>query len=86
MKYKFKFLQRKRQFENFNIREHGEYIDSSAEMSGADPAAYPSDGSWTADLYEFMEHYKWIEPEGEEYGFFNDLSSAKRFGERNWKS
>ena len=72
-------------FENFNIRIHGEYLDSSAEMGGADPAAYPPDGSWTATLYEFMGHYMWEEPEGEKYGFFNDLSSAKLFGERNFR-
>jgi hypothetical protein len=73
-------------FENFNIREHGEYIDSSAEMGGADPAAYPPDGRWTADLYEFMGHYMWLEPEGEKYGFFTNLESAERFGEQNYKS
>jgi hypothetical protein len=73
-------------FENFNIREHGEHIDSSAEMGGADPAAYPPDGSWTADLYEFMEHYMWVEPEGEKYGFFSNLESAERFGEQNYGS
>ncbi len=73
-------------FENFNIREHGEYIDSSAEMVGADPAAYPPDGSWTADLYEFMGHYMWVEPEGEKYGFFTNLESATRFAKQNWRS
>lgn len=73
-------------FENFNIREHGECIDSSAEMGGADPAAYPPDGSWTADLYEFMGHYMWLEPEGEKYGFFTNLESAQRFGEQNYRS
>ena len=71
-------------FDNFSIRDHGEYIHSSAEMGGADPAAYPPDGSWTADLYEFLGHYMWIEPEGEEYGFFNDLSAAESFGIFNW--
>jgi hypothetical protein len=73
-------------FENFNIREHGEYIDSSAEMGGADPAAYPPNGRWTADLYEFMGHYMWVEPEGGEYGFFTNLESAERFGEQNYGS
>jgi hypothetical protein len=73
-------------FENFKIREHGEYLDSSAEMGGADPAAFPPDGSWTATLVELMGHNMWVEPEGEKYGFFNDLSSAKLFGERNWGS
>lgn len=73
-------------FENFNIRIHGEYLNSSAEMGGADSAAYPPDVSCTANLYEFMGHYIWEEPEGEKYGFFfNDLSSAKIFGERKFR-
>jgi hypothetical protein len=73
-------------FEEFDIKESGNYINSSATMYGADPSAYPPDGSWSADLYEFLDHYMWIEPEGEKYGFFNDLEAARRFGDSNWVS
>lgn len=71
-------------FNDFNIKEHGKFIESSAIMHGADKAAYPPDGSWSADLYEFLGHYMWIEPEGEEYGFFSSLKSAQSFGDTNW--
>jgi hypothetical protein len=71
-------------FDDFNIIDKGTYVESSAAMFGADPAAYPPDGSWCADLYEFLDHFKWIEPEGQEFGFFTDLNSAKRFGDLNW--
>lgn len=71
-------------FDAFDIRDKGNYIDSSATMCGADPAAYPPDGSWCADLYEFLDYYMWIEPEGQQYRFFTDLNDAKRFGHLNW--
>lgn len=68
----------------FSIVESGVYIDSSLKMYGADPSAYPTDGSWSADLYEYLGHYMWLEPEGVEYGFFEDLKAAKKFGDQNW--
>ena len=70
--------------ETFSIIESGVYVDSSLKMHGADPNAYPPDGSWSADLYEFLGHYMWVEPEGREYGFFDNLIAAKRFGDQNW--
>jgi hypothetical protein len=71
-------------FQEFRIEDSGDYIESSATMYSADLAAYPPDGSWNADLYEFLDHYMWSEPEGEKYGFFNDLETARRFGDKNW--
>ncbi len=68
------------------LKDHYEYIDSSETMRGADPAAYPPDGTWCATLYEFFDHYIWVEPEGQEYGFFSDLKSAKSFGAINYTS
>jgi hypothetical protein len=68
----------------FDIVEQGNYINGSETMYGADPSAYPPDGSWCAELYEFFDHYMWIEPEGEKHGFFSDLKAARNFGNSNY--
>lgn len=71
-------------FYEVDYGKYEEYIDSSEIMSGADPAAYPPDGTWSADLLEFLDHYIWVEPEGDRIGYFSDLKDAKEFGDRNW--
>jgi hypothetical protein len=68
---------------DFFIGDHGEHVSSSASMSGADPAAYEN-GEWSADLYEFLGYYLWIEPEGETYGYFKTEKEAQDFGDSNW--
>jgi hypothetical protein len=59
-------------------------VGLSNKMLGADPAAYPPDGSWHAVLYEIFGWYYWQEPEGEEYGLFKTKKEAVKFGARNW--
>lgn len=66
------------------IRQYGTYVEASGLMFTGDPSAYPPDGRWSADLFEFLGHYIWIEPEGEEKGFFKTLEEARAFGATYW--
>lgn len=66
------------------IRQYGTYVEDSDFMFTGDPSAYPPDGRWSADLFEFLGHYMWIEPEGEQYGFFKTLEEARAFGDIIW--
>ena len=71
-------------YSNFNIRRQGEEIMESDNCYSTDLAAYPPDGAWTATLYKFLDHYMWLEPEGERYGFFDSLEEAEEFARSNY--
>lgn len=72
-------------YDNFNIRKQGDYIDDSATQYSSDIYAYPPDGAWTATLYKFLGYYMWLEPEGEENGFFRTLKEAEAYGKANYR-
>ena len=65
-------------------RDDPNYVGNSRKMYGADPAAYPPDGSWQAALVEIFGWFYWLEPEGQEYGLFKTEIEAIKFGDRNW--